>query len=64
MEAAVKLKTSEEWYAAGPKDYVIYDPDGWDRANYQFSFHEEKIAFEEFERRLMRSTVVAKKLAP
>lgn len=50
-----ETKTSEEWF----KEYeeaTILDPDGWDRKNFQFSWHEEKITFEEFEQRVMRST--------
>ena len=48
-------KISSEWI----KEYnvKILDPDGWDRKNYDYSFNKEKITREEFERRLVRSTV-------
>lgn len=53
------LKTSIEWYEQDylPNGTIIYDPDGWDRTNYQYSFYEEKITKEEFETRLYKSTV-------
>lgn len=56
-----ELKTSQEWYEEIPKELglVIYDPDGWDRTNYQFSFHEELITKKEFKRRLMYSTCLS-----
>jgi hypothetical protein len=52
------LKTSAEWV----KDvsYRILDPDGWDRANYDYSFNKEKITFAEFQRRLFSSTIEGK----
>lgn len=48
-------KVSSEWI----KEYniKILDPDGWDRKNYDYSFNKEKITKEEFERRLVRSTI-------
>ena len=49
------MKTSEEWQELCRIE--ILDPDGWDRQNYQFSWHEELITREEFERRLVSSTV-------
>lgn len=48
------LKTSEEWSKLSTVQ--IYDPDGWDRTNYQFSWHEELITREEFEKRMCSST--------
>jgi hypothetical protein len=53
------LKTSLEWYEQDylPDGIIIYDPDGWNRTNYQYSFYEEKITKEEFEKRLFQSTV-------
>lgn len=39
---------------------IIYDPDGWDRKNYEVSWNEE-ITEEEFNRRLMLSTCMRKK---
>lgn len=48
------LKTSQEWQEES--DIIVYDPDGWDRKNYQYSWFEEKISLIEFEKRLMTST--------
>lgn len=55
-----ELKTSIEWYELIPKEYglVIYDPDGWDRKNYEFSFNQELITKDEFKNRLFQSTVL------
>lgn len=50
------LKTSAEWYDEYPLE--IKDPDGWDRTNFQYSWYEELITFEEFDRRAMRSTCI------
>lgn len=48
------LKTSWAW---NQEDGVtIMDPDGWDRANYEYSFNEELITKEEYEKRLNFST--------
>ena len=50
------LKTSNDW----AKDYpslVIIDPDGWDRENFKFSFHEELVTRGEFRYRVGRSTL-------
>ena len=48
------LKTSEEWQTLCK--IVVLDPDGWDRENYAYSWHKEKINREEFENRLWPST--------
>ena len=48
------LKTSEEWQKKCTA--TVLDPDGWDRTNYQYSWHEEKITQQEFEKRLVSST--------
>lgn len=50
-------QTSEQW-AKSPKyeNYIILNPDGWDRQNYQHSFHEELISEDEFNKRLSMST--------
>jgi len=53
-----ELKTSKEWYDELGKHYIIHDPDGWDRKNYQYSFYEEKITKEEYQRRVMMSTLL------
>ena len=52
------LKTSEEWYEKLGEHYIIHNPDGWDRKNYQYSFYEEKITEEEYNKRLMVSTLL------
>ena len=54
-----QLKTSDEWEKIGlpPGILLILDPDGWDRKNWQFSWFEEKITKEEFNKRVLRSTV-------
>ena len=54
-------KTSQQWYEIEQKSdsgFVIMDPDGWDRTNYQYSFHEELITAAEFWNRVFRSTVI------
>ena len=51
-----ETKTSEEWQEIYKDKFIVYDPDGWDRVNYQFSWHEELITAEEFERRSANST--------
>ena len=53
MEAL--LKTSEEWQTLCRVE--VLGPDGWDRRNFQFSWYEELITREEFEKRLEPSTV-------
>jgi hypothetical protein len=53
------MKTSQAWYEelqALYPDFMVMDPDGWDRRNYQYSWHEELITNEEFEKRVGRST--------
>lgn len=40
---------------------IIIDPSGWDRKNYEYSFNNELIGFEEFTKRLMNSTIQANK---
>ena len=51
-------KTSEEWNKKYRKKtrMIIYDPDGWDRVNYKYSWHEEMITWEEFLNKAMLST--------
>lgn len=53
-----ELKTSNEWYEEERDKYIIMDPDGWDRRNYQYSFYEEKITREEYDKRVMESTLM------
>jgi len=50
-------KTSQEWQELNP-DIIVYDPDGWDRKNYQFSWYEELITEDEYNRRLIVSTCI------
>ena len=55
-----ELRTSYEWATDGRyAELTIMDPDGWNRGedDYQFSFYEEKITKDEFERRIMNSTI-------
>lgn len=53
------LKTSSDWLLEPEySGYVIMDPDGWDRTNYDYSFNVEKISKNEFEHRLKRSTIM------
>ncbi len=47
-------KTSEEWSKSS--NFKVLDADGWDRSNFKFSWHEEKITKEEFEKRMFTST--------
>jgi len=50
-------RTSNEWQQLKP-EIIVYDPDGWDRKNYQFSWFEELITEEEYNYRLLRSTCI------
>lgn len=55
----IDRRTSEEWHKAAMAEYpgfYVMDPDGWDRAHYQYSWHEELITRDEFERRVVEST--------
>ena len=54
-------KTSKEWYEELKKEkpeFVIYDPDGWDRTNYNYSFNLEHITSLEFNNRVLFSTCI------
>lgn len=54
-------RTSKQWYDAYVRwggCIVIYDPDGWDRRNWEYSWFEERITAEEFLRRANRSTQI------
>jgi hypothetical protein len=48
-------RTSAEWAAMLGAE--VLDPDGWDRRNFIYSWHEEEITREEFDRRYLASTV-------
>lgn len=51
------MKTSNEWQLLYPEIKVL-DPDGWDRQNFDFSWNEEKITYEEYIRRREQSTCI------
>ena len=53
----MKLKTSAEWQEANP-DYLITDPDGWDIENFKFSWYQEKITQQEYDKRMVKSRVL------
>jgi len=53
--------TSAKWQILYPNPIVL-DPDGWDRANYQYSWHEESITYSEYQRRLSLSTCMNYKI--
>jgi len=48
-------KTSAKWYS--DFNMIILDPDGWDRKNYDFSWHEEEVTWKEFNKRVLYSTI-------
>lgn len=52
-------KTSEEWQKLKPEIEVL-DPDGWDRKNFHFSWYEELITEEEYNKRVIPSTVMVR----
>lgn len=54
------LRTSKDWYENLKQNYsiTIMDYDGWDRNNLEYSFNEELITSEEFDRRLEISTIL------
>ena len=57
------LRTSNEWWHDHEwRDIMcILDPDGWDRENMHFSWYVERISEDEFERRLLISTLTPRK---
>lgn len=50
-------RTSAEWHQLKP-DLIVFDPDGWDRKNYQYSWNEELITEEEYNNRLIQLTCI------
>lgn len=56
MDGERKL-TSAEWQKLYPNQ-VVFDPAGWDRSNYDYSWNVEQITLEEYKNRLVRSTVI------
>jgi hypothetical protein len=56
-----ELKTSADWNSIWESEFpgsFVMDPDGWDRSNWQYSWHEELITYEEFLNRVCRSTTM------
>ena len=49
-------KTSQQWFELEP-NIQVYDPDGWDRSDFQFSWYEELITKEEYSKRLYNSSI-------
>lgn len=49
-------KTSAEWQK--DCEYIVMDPDGWDRTNYDYSWNQEEITEQEFDKRLGQSTTI------
>jgi hypothetical protein len=64
----IETMTSAEWYSKQypNKEVEIIDPDGWDRANFDYSWKEEQISLYEFNRRVLASTckIIRKPLNP
>ena len=58
MDTADIKQTSEEWQKEC--DYIVTDADGWDRKNYHYSWYVEKITYDEFLQRLIRSTITGR----
>lgn len=48
-------KTSSQWQKQYPYPMVL-DPDGWDRKKFKYSWFEELITYEEYQKRLSKST--------
>lgn len=55
-----ELKTSEEWHNKYYSNITVFDPDGWNRSNWHFSWFKEKITRDEFEKRMFKSTCIKK----
>jgi len=55
-------RTSAEWYKNLQRyyDITIMDYDGWDRDNFHYSFYEELIFSDEFDKRFEKSTILVK----
>ncbi len=51
------VNTSNDWQKIYP-EIKILDPDGWDRKNFNYSWYEELITFEEYNNRLVYSTCI------
>ena len=48
--------SSNVWQSLYPAT-VVHDPDGWDRRNYNYSWYEELITLNEYNKRLNTSTI-------
>lgn len=48
-------KPSSEWIKE--VEYTVLDPDGWDRLNFEYSWYEEEITLDEFNKRVFSSTI-------
>lgn len=55
-----KTMTSERWLAEQYPDIEIMSYDGWDKLNFEYSFHLEVISLQEFNKRLSLSTIKCK----
>lgn len=53
-----ELKTSAHWQAEYPNPKIM-DPDGWDRTNFQWSWFEEQITFDQYRERMFWSTIIS-----
>lgn len=53
------LKSSKQWMQEYSDCYEVLDPDGWNRMDFENSWN-EPITFEEFCKRLSRSTLIRK----
>jgi hypothetical protein len=51
-------KTSAEWIKIS--DWIIVEPSGWNRKNFDYFFHQEKISLEEFNERMSKSKITKK----
>lgn len=49
-------KTSKDWFELNPDIHII-DPDGWDRTNFDYSWGVEIITKEEYNSRVLNSTI-------
>ena len=49
-------RTSDEWQKL-QSDTVVLDPDGWDRQNFDYSWHKELITLSEYNKRVNSSTI-------
>jgi hypothetical protein len=57
-----ELKTSAEWQQI-EIDIIVLDPDGWNRANYDYSWNVELITLDEYKSRRLMSTCIYKNKA-